>query len=171
MRVLIFCTRVALCALSIGISLLYGCATSEERRAKEGWQRCRADRTGMIDVGNGVLGQCRTGLEWTEADNGADINWENARRWCTSKGEGWRLPVANELETLGDASSTPDVPCGRFTCKVSPSFRLTGSWLWSGDAAIYGGGYRWFVDLNSGNRSATSDLANLNWRALCVRHP
>lgn len=45
-----------------------------------------------------------TGLMWARQDNGADINWENAKSYCDNYSvpgvTGWRMPTRDELERL-----------------------------------------------------------------------
>ena len=78
-----------------------------------------------------MLRQPATGLEWTQSDNGSDINWASAGAYCAGKGSGWRLPSTAELQSLYDASGTVSTSCGSETCRVSPLFRLTGPVGWS----------------------------------------
>ena len=34
------------------------------------------------DMGNGIIKDSQTGLEWAQRDNGSDVNWNQARRYC-----------------------------------------------------------------------------------------
>ena len=54
----------------------------------------------MIDQGGGVLKQVATGLEWTQSDNGADINWNTAGAFCAARGSGWLLPSVADLQSV-----------------------------------------------------------------------
>jgi hypothetical protein len=48
----------------------------------------------------------KTGLVWASTDNGKDINWEDAKRYCDNyRGGGytdWRMPTPEELEEIFD---------------------------------------------------------------------
>lgn len=47
-----------------------------------------------------------TGLTWTKADNGSDINWNDAKAYCSNLRLGgytdWRLPTIDELQSIYD---------------------------------------------------------------------
>jgi hypothetical protein len=121
----------------------------------------------MIDQGGGVLKQVATGLEWTQSDNGADINWNAAGAFCAAKGPGWRLPSVAELESLHDESGQSESRCGAgFTCKVSPLFQLTGPWAWSNEAS--NAMSSWIVILTKGTSSTFVGADASKKRALCV---
>jgi uncharacterized protein DUF1566 len=133
-------------------------------------------------MGNGVISDGPSGLDWTKEDNGVGINWDDARAWCERKGSGWRLPTADELRRLYDDSPGRTTPCGQLTCKTPPGFRLTSWWFWSGEAAGSGSAaahydaqevtitatLAWGVDLAAGRRLAR-DVGSHGRRALCVR--
>ncbi len=55
---------------------------------------------------NGTVLDTNTGLMWAAKDNGEDINWSDAKRYCENyRGGGytdWRLPTQEELEGLYD---------------------------------------------------------------------
>mgnify|MGYP003382040735 FL=1 len=121
----------------------------------------------MIDQGGGVLKQVATGLEWTQSDNGADINWNAAGAFCAAKGAGWRLPSVAELQSLHDESGQSESRCGTgFTCKVSPLFHLTGPWAWTNEAS--NAMSTWIVILTKGNSSTYVNSDASKKRALCV---
>lgn len=126
-----------------------------------------ADPICLVDAGGGVLRQPATGLEWTQADNGSDINWRNAKRYCEGKGGGWRLPDKDELYAIYDQSGALTTPCNGQTCEVSPLFRLSGLGYWSGTAE--GSSEAWYVFLDDGHRYPYTVSYAGNLRALCVR--
>jgi len=72
-----------------------------------------------------------TGLMWAATDNGADINWDEAKAFCENfKGGGhsdWRLPTLAELDTLFDWNSE-----SRF--KTFQPITLTGCCPWTSDS-------------------------------------
>ena len=113
----------------------------------------------------GALRDARTGLLWTQSDSGADTNWNEARDYCKRKRGGWRLPSADELQALFDA--TQPVPCGRWTCGASQKFRLSGPWFWSSERS--GSSEAAFVYLTTGNRNTVHTANRYGLQTLCVR--
>ena len=114
------------------------------------------------------------GPQWAESDNGADIDWNDATRYCESKGSGWRLPTVAELEN--SYKNGQPTPCGsyqatqtQYTCKVSSKSHLTGPFFWSKEPN--GSAGAWSVDLFSGTRLTFPVETRYNRRALCVRRP
>lgn len=103
--------------------------------------------------------------QWAESDNGADINWAEAKSYCASRGSGWRLPTVAELEN-GYKTGQP-TRCGHQTCKFVSKSRLTGPWLWSNEPN--GSSAAWFVDLGTGARAAQLVGGSGYAQALCVR--
>jgi serine/threonine-protein kinase len=122
----------------------------------------------FADLGGGVMKDTRSGLEWTQRDNGSDINWNDATRYCASKKNGWRLPNLDELAALYDTNDPSSTPCGTsYACKTSSLFHLTKRLLWSGttdDSA-----HAWLVDLYNGAQTRTRLEDATDDRALCVR--
>lgn len=114
----------------------------------------------------GVVRDLKTGLDWTQSDNGSNISWSEATRYCAAKGSGWRLGSPDELEGLYDTLQS--TPCGTHTCKVSSKFRLTDSWFWSNE--LQHSSYPWTVYLHVGIRAAHHEGLAYYTRALCVRN-
>jgi len=54
---------------------------------------------------------------WAAMDNGAAINWQNAKSYCENhRGGGytdWRMPTQVELAGLYDSSKSQPVACNR----------------------------------------------------------
>jgi hypothetical protein len=94
-----------------------------------------------------------TGLQWTQSDNGSDINWNDANNWCLQKGGGFRLPNGDEFSALRG---------------MPKEFRFTGQSFWSN---WHRGPYKaWSANpTGSGTRSAITLETSLGQRALCVR--
>lgn len=121
----------------------------------------------VIDQGGGVLKQVATDAEWAQSDNGSDIAWNEAGKFCAGKGEGWRLPSVAELLSLYDKSGNSDTSCGPgFTCKVSLLFHLTGPWAWSNEASNPLS--TWIVILTRGNTNTYVISDGTKKRALCI---
>lgn len=78
-----------------------------------------ATRPVFIELGNGVIGDTRTGLIWEESGSKAPIMWEDVNNYFkylqTGGYEDWRLPTKNELislyEDLGIISSNQRNRC------------------------------------------------------------
>src|SRR4030042_2035306 len=55
----------------------------------------------FIAYDNGTVLDRQTGLMWAAKDNGSDIDWSNAKRYCENYRGGdytdWRLPTQDEL--------------------------------------------------------------------------
>ena len=83
------------------------------------------------DVGNGVLADARTGLQWTKNDNGGELDWNDANSYCNGKRNGWRLPSVEELTALYDEAAGGTRVVLRRCARSHRNFNLTGSWFWS----------------------------------------
>ncbi len=119
--------------------------------------------------GDGTVLDSQTGLQWAQRDNGQNINWNNARSYCSNlstSGGGWRLPSMDELEGIYDATATLTTSCGGYTCRASPLFSLTGPIAWSNQSN--GSSKAWGFGLGNGVRYSTTVSGGLH-RALCVR--
>lgn len=120
--------------------------------------------------GDGTVVDSKTGLQWAQRDNGQDINWNNARSYCSNLGTaggGWRLPSMDELEGLYDGSKTLMTPCGHDTCNFSPLFSLTSFNYWS--AQSNGSSEAWTLYVGYGGRRMLPSSYTDYLRALCVR--
>ena len=64
----------------------------------------------FLDNGNGTVTDSKTGLMWAAGDNGEDIDFEDALRYCESFSAAgfsdWRLPDIEELKNLFDAGAS-----------------------------------------------------------------
>lgn len=128
----------------------------------------------FADLGSGVLKDNRSGLEWTQADNGADIGWNDADKYCSGRGAMWRLPSLNELTAIYDANVESPKICAMngtqfYVCKTSPLFRLSSITFWS--ATVDGSTQAWQMNFFSGQRDRVPDDFAHDARALCVRQP
>jgi uncharacterized caspase-like protein/formylglycine-generating enzyme required for sulfatase activity len=112
-------------------------------------------------------------LEWAESDNGADINWHEAKQYCADKGSGWRLPSMAELQE--NYQTGQPTPCGTvllfgtYTCKVASKSRLTGPVFWSNEPN--GSSEAWYMLLDTGVQHANPMKDRTERRALCARQP
>ena len=156
----------------IGAAVLLG----HGQQAHAGEPATPAGAARWVSVEKGVIEDTRTGLQWTAADNGADIDWNAAKAWCVSKRFRWRLPTLLELLSLyvapGEGAS--GVACGASTCRAYVEFKLSGSWFWSatpvGQDAYDGIEMAWGVQLINGAKTQTVMDLSEGSRALCVRN-
>ena len=125
------------------------------------------DGYAMLD--DGAVLDINTGLAWAATDNGADIDWSDARRYCEAMGAGWQLPSPSDLISLYDASGTITRACGESICKVTPLLLVTAGFHWTrmqdNDTRT------WVVDLSNGARQSMAAINPFHIRALCVRGP
>jgi hypothetical protein len=142
-------------------------------------------RTEMAAVRNGVLRQCGTMLEWQQADNGVDLDWNNARGYCSSLSGGWQLPTVEQLVSISDPR-VPEVACGdrvysssgywgsegeRIACRVSSLFRLGNAAFWSSERLAADSSRARVARLDgSYPRDFSNSISDATYvRALCVR--
>lgn len=78
-----------------------------------------------------------TGLEWMRDDNGWEILWHQAQRWCEavdwSGVSDWRLPTIQELQALYEAvreEPKASTECG-YKWRPVPGMTATCDWYWS----------------------------------------
>ena len=128
-----------------------------------------------------------TGLMWAGRDNGRDVSWKGAVKYCrdlrVAGYSGWRLATLSELEGIYDktANATGLARLGGpakgsdFTWHVKGNLFLTGN-QWSSSQRIddrgHPDGYAWYFDFNEGrpNDDPTGFPYSFNGRrALCVR--
>jgi Tetratricopeptide repeat/Protein of unknown function (DUF1566) len=137
----------------------------QERRQAE----ARAAAPSRFIVGDAVVRDTTTGLEWTQSDNGSDASWHSARDYCAAKPGGWSLPTAVELSMLIDRTETLWTDCGTESvkCRLPQSFSLTSSAFWSIDANERTGAV---IALTNGGLLGMAPVDNgTSKRALCVR--
>jgi hypothetical protein len=145
-------------------------AREREREAERAREReAEKQRNPIVDESGGVLRDTRTGLLWSQSDNGSDISWDDASRYCSGKGGRYRLPTSSELQGIYGTGGGEKTQCGSHRCDVSPRFRLTSFWLWSSEKN--GSSQAWFVNLGNGRRVSIVAGFAYNNRALCVQRP
>ena len=124
----------------------------------------------FIAFDNQTVLDTKTNLIWAAKDNGQDINWYNAKRYCESYRGGsytdWRMPTQEELAQLYDAGKSQRHDAQQNPLHLTELIRLTDCCPWSsktrGSESAYfdftDGTHWWFV----------SPGTNIN-RALPVR--
>lgn len=126
-----------------------------------------------------------TGLMWAGRDNGKDVNWKNAVKYCRDLRlagyADWRLASLGELEGIYDKNANaPGLmgPSGKGTAStwhVKGNLFLTGD-NWSStqkyDDRGHPSGWAWRFNFNDGVPFDGDELwFYTNKRALCVRGP
>jgi hypothetical protein len=125
-----------------------------------------------------------TKLTWTAKDNGKDISYYKAIKYCrdlrVAGFSGWRLASMFELQPLYDKSVESPGRAGdrrggnprNFTWHVKGGLFLTGD-EWSDarrlDDRGKPSGYGWYFDFNSGQSTDDNLGYSAGKRALCVR--
>jgi|ERR1700722_10044597 hypothetical protein len=124
-----------------------------------------------------------TGLMWAAKDNGTDITWGNAMKYCQNLGlagySGWRLPSVDELQQIYDGSGFSPTHSGGSTIGLAGRPRgellLTGAREWSSSRVLddrgRNSGFAWEFDYPHGRRWKDPLGYKGSLRALCVRHP
>jgi hypothetical protein len=107
----------------------------------------------FIAYDDGTVLDRGSGLMWADGDNGFDIDWQDATRYCENyRGGGytdWRMPTQDELARLYDKAESYKSACGD-DAHLTELIRITCYWTWASEtrgsgAACFrfgGGGYR-----------------------------
>jgi len=123
----------------------------------------------FIAYDDGTVLDTRTGLMWAAKDNGANINWQNAKSYCENyRGGGytdWRMPAQDELAGLYDKAKSYNSACGG-TVHLTELIRFTCYWAWASETR--GSDAANFVFRN-GVRYWDPQSHRSNYRALPVR--
>jgi hypothetical protein len=123
-----------------------------------------------------------TGLIWAGKDNGDDVTWHGAMKYCHNLRlagySDWRLATLAELEGIYDKSATapgragPPKKSRPFTWHVKGDLFLTGV-QWSSsyrtDDRGHNNGYSFYFDFNDGRPDNDQGGYGHGKRALCVR--
>lgn len=123
-----------------------------------------------------------TGLMWTAKDNGNDITWSKAMKYCQNLSlagySDWRLPTIDELQTIYDdsgfAAPHPKDVMPVLAGIAKGGLLLTGAREWSSSRVLddrgHRTGYAWQYDFPHGKRWRYDPLGYTgSLRALCVR--
>ena len=127
-----------------------------------------------------------TGLMWAAKDNGRNVNWNKAMKYCREMRlagySDWKLATLAELEGIYDSgANAPGLarlggPAmgSDFTWHVKGNLFLTGN-QWSSSRRLDDrgkpSGYAWRFDFNEGRSfGGDEESFSTNKRALCVRN-
>ena len=116
-------------------------------------------------VGESIVLDSKTGLMWAVQDNGTEIDWWDAKKYCedfTAGGyDDWRLPDIKELATLyTDDEKNKD---GYF---IAEPLRISECCIWSSYDVL---GAALVFSYNSGKRVPNAHSETYQLRALPVR--
>jgi hypothetical protein len=108
----------------------------------------------FIAYDNGTVLDTTTSLMWAAMDNGSNINWANAKRYCENyRGGGykdWRMPTQDELEGIFDKAKTYRSACGD-NVHLTELIKLTCCCTWA--AETRGSYAAYFFGFTGGSRS------------------
>jgi hypothetical protein len=89
----------------------------------------------FIAYNNGTVLDTKTNLMWASKDNGAGINWYDAKSYCENyRGGGykdWRMPTHDELASLYHACRGGEIDCG--TRVLTKLINATGMGPWASE--------------------------------------
>lgn len=116
-----------------------------------------------------------TGLMWAGSDNASDVNWNQAKEYCSklrlAGDSDWRLPTIDELKAIDDPDghAAAFYQFGVYSSHIKGNLYLTG-WIWSsspGDATRNGPWHFNFQDEKAADAFPVG--FSFKMRALCVR--
>jgi hypothetical protein len=112
-------------------------------------------------------------LIWAQADNGSDINWNDATEYCSSLGSGWTLPSSAALVSMYDATGKFPVSyayASNLTARPATTLiKISGLAYWSREQDRYASSKAWSVSLRDGTGLSYPIDFPPAMRALCVR--
>jgi uncharacterized protein DUF1566 len=131
-------------------------------------QQADKERQASEPQGGGYWVDPSTGLMWAGKDNGRDIKWGTAMKYCRNLRlagySDWRLPRIDELQGIRDSDGYGG---------IKGHIILTGQRAWSSTRAIdqsrHTTTFAWFLDFSSGRKDYEQLGYDTLKRALCVR--
>ena len=130
-------SKLVLLLIAILITGAYGTWASARKTKRDGR---------FIAYDNGTVKDTKTGLMWASKDNGKDINWKDAKRYCENyRGGGytdWRMPTREELAGLYDKSESYQATQRAYNVHLTKLIELSACCPWASetsgsDAAIF----------------------------------
>lgn len=127
----------------------------------------------FIAYEDGTVLDTKTKLMWAAKDNGSDINWNDAKKYCESyRGGGhadWRMPTREELSALFDgaiANTTPPSAGCSGGYHITNLINMTCCCAWASDTSdADASNFNFYVGL----RGMRYQSFSYNLRALPVR--
>ncbi len=124
----------------------------------------------FVAYANGTVKDTKTDLMWASKDNGEDINWKDAKRYCENyRGGGytdWRMPTLDELTGLYDKSESYHATQKTYSVYLTKLIELSACCPWASETRDSEAAYFYF---HSGLRTWDSQSASYHYRALPVR--
>jgi len=133
------------------------------------------DRDGrFIAYASGTVLDMKTGLMWASKDNGKNINWQDAKRYCENYRDGdysdWRMPTQDELAGIYEPNTKNTNPktegCDTSGNHINRLFHITCCCLWAPETRGSDAAYFAFFD---GSRHLFPPDRYRNLRVLPVR--
>ncbi len=118
---------------------------------------------------SGVITDSQNGLLWRVGPD-EDIDWPHAKAWVDKldPSGGWRLPSKQEISGIFQKGGGADA--------LSPLFKTSGDWLWSGEVIKDEYGYRnyqiqqvWIFNLKTGEWMKLAPSMKADLRVFAVR--
>lgn len=163
--------RVVLILLSTGAMLAQGQSPTEDRTSPQQTQV----RGYWVDPS--------TGLIWAGKDNGKDVTWNKATKYCRNLRlagySDWGLATIDELQGIFDKTANAPGMAGKHS-KVPDTWHVKGNlfltaYEWSSfqerDDRGHLAGYAWYFDFNGGKPIKDQTGYGYFTHALCVRGP
>jgi hypothetical protein len=139
----VHCCALAVCALHL---LCTGVPGAMSQDAAKTWQ------------------DSDTGLIWTVKDNGEDVNWNQARNYCSRMDldgfSDWRMPTIDELKSIFDKSQSK-------TYKAKGPIELEMPTIWSSSQNQVGDVWSYNFSYGGRSLSPTGGCGSAG-RTLCV---
>lgn len=115
----------------------------------------------------------KTNLMWAAMDNGANINWANAKSYCENYRDGgymdWRMPTQDELAGLFDSSKTYTAPRRDYDVHLTELIQISVCCPWASDTRGPEAAAFSFGDIKYGNRYWMHKSTESDYRVLPVR--
>jgi len=127
----------------------------------------------FIAFANGVVKDTNTGLMWAAKDNGEDINWQDAKRYCENyRGGGytdWRMPTQDELAGIHDKNKSYQAKQRSKNIHLTELIQLSTCYIWASETlGSEAGGFYFHLSRYWGRHWFTQSVSG-GARALPVR--
>lgn len=125
---------------------------------------------------NDTITDKRNYLMWIKKDNGQDVNWEQAKKYCeqceTGNFTNWRLPTMEELFNLYDENYDFSDQGNNNYLHLIPLIELSSYKIWASDVIREGTKeYVRYLNFARGYTNKSKNIEHTDIRALCVRGP
>jgi len=120
-------------------------ATSDQSQETRNKSLQKNIKNKFVAYNNGTVLDKSTGLMWATKDNGNDIGWHKAKKYCDEYNGGgytdWRIPTLKELASLYDENKEQ-----RFGYHLTDLIKITHAHQWSADVNEFEAGCFYFLD-------------------------